>query len=185
MARARLKMTGKAHKRPQPKCNKCGETIEPGQQRWEWSFRYGGTHTRHQDCGMPRASELTQGRVGELYAAQEAIEDAVGGDRSDFDSWKSDVEQALESAAETARELGEEYREAAEPFGGAGENADRADECESWADALDTAASDVQSVEIADVENEHEDDAKESDARENAIGEVEQLAQDASGELGL
>jgi hypothetical protein len=56
MARARLKNTGKAlgkRGRPaqQPTCDKCGKPIEVGEQRYEWSFRYGGTYTRHAEQG--------------------------------------------------------------------------------------------------------------------------------------
>lgn len=209
MARARLLNTGKATKRPQPKCNKCGEVIEPGTRRWEWSFRYGGTYTRHENCGAPRPSELTQGMVGGLYAAQEAIEDAVGLPCAEdsveaFDAWKADVSQALSDAAEVARDLAGEYEAAAEPFGGEGENGERAESCNSWADALEDAASNVDSIEVdlSDVPDESEDDESEDDdseddgseesreekmseAIENARGEVESAADDGSSSLEL
>lgn len=192
MARARLKMTGKATKRAQPVCVKCGKTIEPGQMRYEWSFRYGGTYRRHQECGAPRPSELTQGRVGELYAAQEAIEDALGADRGDFDSWRDEVVAQLESAAEVATDLGGEYTEAAEHFGGEGENAERAQACETWAESLSDAASTIQDITLDEDEKDEdaepdadEDEDDGDDPRETAEGEVESAAEDAIGELEL
>lgn len=153
MARARLVNTGASRKRAQPRCSKCGETIEPGQQRYTWSFRYGSTYNRHATCGRPRQSELTQGRVGELYAQQEAIEDLTGNPPQDltveaFETFRDDVSQALEEAAGVARDLGEEYAAAAEPFGGQGENQDRADSCESWASTLEDAASEISGYEV-------------------------------------
>lgn len=204
MARARLVNTGTAHKRAQPKCDKCGETIEPGTKRYTWAFRYGGTYNRHEACGAPRPSELTQGMVGTLYAAQESVQDAMSFDGStvdEFDSWKSDVASALTDAAEAAREQGGEYESAAEHFGGEGENAERAQACESWAESLEDAANSVEDIEVdlSDVpgEDEGEDadpddstaederESKLSDAIDNARQEVDSLADDAISSLEL
>lgn len=210
MARARLVNTGRAHKRPQPTCDKCREVIEPGTQRYTWSFRYGGTYNRHEACGHPRPSELTQGAVGTLYAAQESVQDAMSFDGStvdDFDSWKSDVAQALNDAAEAAREQGGEYQTAADAFGGAGENQERYEACESWAEALETAAGEVEGIEVdlSDVPGEDEDaeadkaedadpddstddderDSRLAEAIDSARQEVDSLADDAVSSLEL
>lgn len=113
------------------RCSKCGADIEPGQDRYEWSFRYGGTYRRHVSCGMPRQSELTQSKMSGVYAATEGVEDLFG-------HWTDPEELtgALESAADEIQYVVDEYREAAEHFGGQGENAERADELERYADDL-------------------------------------------------
>lgn len=175
MARARLKNTGKAlgkRGRPaqQPTCDKCGKPIEVGEQRYEWSFRYGGTYTRHASHGAPRQSETTQGSVSQLYAAQEAVSDALDADDTDYESWRSGVESALDEAADTADEMQSEYEAAAEPFGGQGPNQERADSCESWAEKLRDASSEVANVEVEEPDEIEElaDDADEDDKTEHA-----------------
>lgn len=209
MARARLKHTGKALGRrgnppKQPTCRKCGEPIEPGEDRYEWSFRYGGTYTQHAHHGAPRLSETTQGSVSQLYAAQEAIDDALAADRADFTSWRDNVASALNDAADTADEMQQEYEAAAEPFGGAGPNQERAEACESWAEELRNAAEEVEGFEVEEVDEveeltepaSHDDrvaheeavdayDTAVQDAEEAAQGEVESAAEGASGNLEL
>lgn len=177
-------------------CDKCHQPIEPGQRRYEWKFRYGGTYRRHVACGRPRQSELTQSNLSTLYSAQEAIEDACENQPStveDFGAWRDEVEAALSNAAETARDTGAEYETAAEPFGNQGPNQDRYEACEAWADELDDAASDVQGTEpdLPEREDFTGDDADDdyeqavTDAVETAADEVSGRAQDASGTLEL
>lgn len=115
-------------------CSKCGNDILPGQERYEWSFRYGGTYRRHVTCGMPRQSELTQSKMGEVYAATEALEDLMSGEFT-----LSDLEEAVNQAADEIRQVASEYEEAAEHFGGQGENADRASDLEAYADEIEQA----------------------------------------------
>lgn len=194
MARARLKSTGKSTKRAQPRCIKCGETIEPGQNRYEWTFRYGGTRCQHATHGAPRRSETTQGNVSILYAAQESVEDVLAQDELDFDSWRSSVEGALENAADEADNLQGEYEAAAESFGGAGPNQERAEACESWSETLRDAAGEVGNVEIEEVEELGEDatddevdayDDEVEQARSDAIDNVRSFAEDALYSLEL
>lgn len=189
MARAFLRNTGTPRKGNQPhKCDKCGEPIVAGQKRWEWDFRYGGTHRRHADCGKPRDSELTQSRIADLYAAREAVEDALN-DAPDsidaFDAWRDGVAEALGAAADAATEVGDEYREAAEAFGGAGDNADRADECESWQSEMEGAQGNVEGVTIDVDEDEPADETALETLLTDAVSEVTSLAEDACGSLGL
>lgn len=142
-------------------CGRCGKTIEPGERYFTWSFRYGGAHFAC-SAHYPRASELTQSKMGQVYAALENAEDAVAL-ATDLD----DVEVAVQGAAEGVREVADEYREAAEAMGAAGaENEEKADSLEGFADELE-------SWEPAFVEDE-EGDALESakdEARER-LGEV-------------
>lgn len=111
-------------------CQKCREEVKPGDRYYQWSFRYGGTRNQHVACGRPLRSQLTQSLLSSIYAAEEEFEklpeDATWGDRA----------SAVEAIAEAAGEVMEQYRAAAENFGGAGEHAERADELEQWVDSL-------------------------------------------------
>jgi len=182
MARARVKNTGKPRAgNDYHRCDKCGQSITEGQKRYEWSFRYGGTYTRHVSCGAPRQSETTQGNISQLYAAGEDVEDAVAVDEptevDDFEGWRDGIAEALTQAAETARELGSEYEAAAEPFGGQGANQERYEACDGWADELEDAASTVSGVEVQPV------DDPDDDPLADAIQEVRDAAESPSLQL--
>jgi hypothetical protein len=182
---------------PPHTCDRCHKPIEPGQNRYEWSFRYGGTYRRHTTCGYPRSSELTQSNKADLYAAQEAVEDALQNQPQsidDYPSWAEGVAQALSDAAEVARDTGSIYEQAAEPFGNQGENQERYEACEAWADELDNAAPDVEAIEPDLPERddfEDDDDGQDEydqaviSAVEDACSEVENIATQAIGALEL
>jgi hypothetical protein len=70
--------------------------------------------------------------MASVYLALEGFEDSV----STFMT-ADDAQGSLADVSAAAYEVAEEYRSAAEYFGGAGENADRADELEGWASDLD------------------------------------------------
>lgn len=110
----------------------CGRVIAKGEEYFTWSFRYGGRQVRCLDH-PPRASDLTQSRMGEVYTAIENAQEQLAGDIESL----ADVKAAIEGVADAAREVVEGYREAAEHFGGQGQNAERADELEGWVDELD------------------------------------------------
>lgn len=129
----RLSMKTKAARGKEYRCDKCREEIVAGEQYWSWAFRYGGKHHQHVKCGRPRQSQLTQSRLGEIYAAVEEFEDCAADDYAG----RAD---AAEAVVEVTNEVVEAYREAAEAFGGAGENAERADELEGWSSDLEEAA---------------------------------------------
>ena len=137
MARAFLKT--KAPKGREYICEKCGKVIEPGTQYYSWKFNFGATHMQHAEHGPPRASQLTNSKMGEVY-------DAV----SDFDvsSCESpeDMKAALQSVADAARSVAEQYGESADnieaswPSGNPTSEACRntQQELESWADSLES-----------------------------------------------
>jgi hypothetical protein len=110
----------------------CGHVIQPGEKYFTWEFRYGGAHFRCSDH-YPKRSELTQGKMSEVYAEIEAAEDDIGQAKM-----VEQVREAVERVAESVSSVVEEYREAAESFGGQGENAERADELESWQSELES-----------------------------------------------
>jgi hypothetical protein len=106
--------------------------IEPGEPYFQYSFRYGGTHFRCKDH-RPRRSETTQSILGEVYAAIEVAEDDLPGAEH-----VSDVVALVEGVAEIVDGVVDQYRSAAEHFGGGGSNAERADELEGWKDELES-----------------------------------------------
>lgn len=113
-------------------CSTCGKEIEAGQSFLYWSFRYGGTRRIHKDHGYPRRSQLTQSAMGEVYSAVEGLEDTLAGD------WAfEDLESGVEEVKEIADQVRSQYEEAAEHFGGQGENQERAEMLEQFIDALD------------------------------------------------
>jgi len=144
-------------------CDKCREPIEPQQRYYTSSFRYGGTRTRHETCGYPRPSELTQSRLSEVYAAMETLQDNA-------DTWETeeDAQQAAQDAADVVREVVEAYTEAAEHFGGQGENQERAEQLESFADDLES----WQPPYLADYTEEGEEEPDLHAWREAAASEV-------------
>lgn len=113
-------------------CGRCGRKIEPGERYYSYAFRYGGKYFRCIDH-YPRPSELTQSKMSEVYAAQEVASDEL----PNADSVEA-INTIVENVAEIARTVAEEYEEAAEPFGGAGENAERSEELGIWADELES-----------------------------------------------
>lgn len=85
------------------------------------------------DCRF-RQSELTTSKMAEVYAAQEDAFDNI-------DTWDGvdtdELESILQDAADRARDVAQEYADAADAMGDAGaEMQERADEIEAWADAL-------------------------------------------------
>ncbi len=133
MARATLHT--KSKRGAEYRCVKCTDRINPGEKYYEWSFRYGGTRRQHASHGAPRPSQLTQSKMATVYEAIEAAEDC----QEDLGSFADAIEQIVE----VANEVASEYRDAAEQFGGAGENAERADELESWVEGLEDKASTI------------------------------------------
>lgn len=85
-----------------------------------------------------RPSDLTTGKMSEVYSAQENAQDMVEGwDGEDA----QEVTDALNECAESIRSVAQEYADAADAMGGAGEEMQsKADELESWADEIDSAA---------------------------------------------
>lgn len=134
----------KSRRGAERRCGRCGEPILPGETYFTWSFRYGGQRFnchRHR----PRQSELTQSLMGDVYAAIESAEDQLPGCEV-----ISDIAALVEEVAGAAREVADQYEQAAEPFGGQGENQDRADELGGWADDLESFQPDEPSEDDSD-----------------------------------
>lgn len=134
-------------------CGRCGKKIEPGDEYLSWSFRYGGTHFRCLDH-PPRRSELTQSKLGEVYAAQETAEDDINRIVIDEDGAMEAIKEAVQAVIDQIQETATEYMDAAEHFGGGGENAERADELESWAGELEGFEPDDDNPDTEDAKSE-------------------------------
>lgn len=109
-------------------CGRCGKKIQVGERFYWWKFRYGGKQIRCWEH-PPKPSELTQSKMSTVYAAMEDASENLG--------TLDEIKDAIQQLAESAREVVDEYREAAEHFGGQGENAERADELEGWVEELE------------------------------------------------
>jgi hypothetical protein len=150
----RVKTKTKSSRGEKYNCVLCSDKIKSGDKYHEWKFRYGGTRRQHAEHGFPKPSQLTQSKLGEVYAAQEVAEEAIAAATE-----ASDIADAIREVAQQARDTGEEYREAAEAMGGAGtENEERADTLEAFADELESEADDMEGQEWeADEEAEKEE----------------------------
>lgn len=131
----------------------CGQQILPGESYFYWEPRYGPKHVR---CyrHSPRRSEVTTSKMAEVYAAVEEAEDWAG---QNDGIEVQDYEDQMGTVMSVVEEKKGEYEEAAEQFGGAGENADRADE-------LDQFYSELESVDFDSFEEWKESNEDDADA---------------------
>lgn len=135
-SRARRKGGGKL-----PICEKCRTVINIGD---PYRYFYVGFRSNWErvrcmkaEC-TPRTSELESSKLSAAYEAQETAEDAL--DQTALDPGETtDLEEVIQTFAESLRDLGQEYRDADEQFGGGGmtDNSQRADDLEQAADELD------------------------------------------------
>ncbi len=139
----------------------CGKPIAPGDKYLSWSFRFGGTHFRC-TAHPPRPSELTQSLMANVYSAIESAQDDLPTTVE-----VADIVSLVEEVAGVTAEVAEQYRDAAEPFGGQGENAERADELESWQSELENFSPDEPDEDTTDTDA--------ADLREAARAEAEEL----------
>lgn len=132
----RVSKADKSQPKPNYKCGKCGDEITPGTEYLFWLpyFRSNAKSVRcTKPACYPRPSERESSLMAEVLIAMEAAEDTFAhAPTGDIDS----IRQALDDVGEACQSVALQYREAAEHFGGYGENAERADELEyvdmSW-----------------------------------------------------
>lgn len=139
--------------------------VKKGEKYFKWSFRYGGTH---KSKTYPRASQLTQSKYSEVYAAQENVSDVCASSECAL----QDIIDVCRDAAEQIRAVGEEYLEADEAMGGhqSGSNYERSEYCEQGASDYEELADTFDGIEFG----EDEDFATEADA----MDEMQNLAND-------
>lgn len=146
-------------------CRRCGREIKTGEKYFWFQFR---NQSKTIFCcdHYPKCSEMTNSdKLQRLYSAQEEIED-----QSSFD----DLLSTLQSASETAEEVGSEYQESADNLDGRlnyDELEEKASSCEAWASDLQELAS-----EMEDIEGENKD---------SQFGEFKERATDISESLEL
>lgn len=144
--------TVKKCRKAQGSCNRCHGTIEKGEKYYYWKFRQGGITRNCQRCGYPRASQLTRGKLADVYAAREDLEDLSG------DCTAEDAIAALQDAGERVRAVAEEYQESYDNMEQAFPNGcptmediqEKQEACEQWADALGEAASELEDYDPED-----------------------------------
>lgn len=164
------------------KCDKCGKTIEPGQEYLTWKFNRGARYLRHATCGYPRRSELSNSKMVGVWDAVDAF-DVSGATSAD------DIKSDLESVAQAAREVAQEYADSADnieaswPAGNPTSEACRAtsDELEAWADELESWEPDSESPDVDDFEGGEASDEY-AEAYDSWLQECRDSAQDKVNE---
>lgn len=126
-------------------CKQESSVIAPGEEYYEWHPRNGPPGRRHVKCGYPRRSMLSGSKLGTLWDAQDDANEQIDAWAPEIDSPDySDVKSALESVAEAARDVGQEYADGIQNMPDALQYSPTAeamqqcaDDCEAYADALD------------------------------------------------
>jgi uncharacterized phage infection (PIP) family protein YhgE len=187
----------------QGNCLRCSKPIKAGDAYYWFKNRLGRMSIRKVFCKAhpPKASDMTTSdKLSRLYAAQETLEEAIAAA-----SCTSDLVQALNEAAEQAREVGDGYRDSVsnmpenlQSSSTAQEMEEKADQCEGWADELESTASDIESDEWeaeakdeveSDSESKDEDDSEptneEGDTEAEHLEKQRGLAEDVCGNQPL
>lgn len=181
MARAHLKTKNRGGKKKTYGCCKCSEPIKPGQQYYEWSFRYGGTYRQHESHGAPLPSQLTQSKLSEAYAAIESAETDIANANT-----PSELAEALQSCIDAIGEVRDGYQESIDnmisPDGVVGQECqEKIDNLESFIEELESAHSSAEGVEWDD-SLDHSDEGSEEAGTQNE--ELEDARSDAENALG-
>jgi hypothetical protein len=117
-------------------CRRCSNEVQPGES-YKWAEpRYGGILIWCKDHS-PKRSELTSSKLGVVYDAQD-----------DFDvsecSSVDEISEALNTVAETAREVAEEYGESIEAMPEGLQEGHVAEEMREKIDALESFADELE-----------------------------------------
>lgn len=151
-------------------CKHPGEPIKKGDSYKWFSIRAyrGGRGMRkqyHADCTVPRSHTTTSNQLGTIYDAQDAADDALNA-LDQMEAVVEDFQQIAEECAAGIREAGEMYSEGSDNIeSGFGHSTyvsdelrEKADACESWADNLESL--DFEDFDSDEVRAELETDAK-------------------------
>lgn len=142
------------HARKSPgNCGKCGCVIQAGAPYVWWKFRYGGKRVR---CGQaacaPKPADLTQSEfLSTLYDIQETTfpADTI----EDLESAKDEVVSRLE-------ELRDQQEEKRSNMPDSLQESDTGNMLQERYDAIDSAISDIESVDITDLDPEDKDEGE-------------------------
>jgi len=141
--------------------------IKKGDTYYSWKFRFGGAY---KSKTMPRPSQLTQSKLSGAYAAQEALEDAIG-EASCID----DITSAIESCVSDINDVAQEYRDSKENMPEGLQEGPTGQECEEKADALEEYASELESAKD-EIEGLDARDFVDEDERKRVIAEEQDLS---------
>jgi hypothetical protein len=143
------------------RCIKCGTEIKPGDS-YKWlANRIGRSSQRKNfcaNCQVRPSDQTTSPHLQTIYAAQEAAEDALGQGGA---LTLADIAGIVRDYANGVREASESYAESAdnmeEGFGHetyqSQEIREKAEACEQFADEVDSAADDIESLDDPDAED--------------------------------
>lgn len=142
--RVKLKTKNKGIKQETYPCRKCSEPIKAGEKYYEWKHRHADPSRQHSTHGAPKQSELCTGKMSGVYAANEALEEAIAsGDHGG-------LADALTSCAESVREVAQEYEdnrsnmpESLQDGTVGSEMEEKANSLNEYADELENAAGDA------------------------------------------
>lgn len=165
----------KAARKAQGNCAVCHQPIGIGEP-YKWVHpRYRAKIIAHPNCRIPQ-SMISSSKMAAVWDAVDEFDD------SDVTT----LSNRLRDLAQTARNVGEEYQEAAdnqrEYFSDspvAEENEEKAQSLDSWADTLETVADDIEE-ELSELEK-LQQEGKE-DVAEAKEEELRTMVQDAIGE---
>lgn len=170
--------------------------IRVGDRYYTWARKNRGVFYQHVECGYPKRSQLSDRKT---VVIEDAIDDAnkAIGDwvpelahaEPTYTDGYEDVRSALESVAEVARDVGQEYQDGFENMpegfqqGGTGQAMEEvAQELDSWADELESWSPSSEDPDMPDrEEDEDEDEYRErcQQALDDWAEEVRSDAEDA------
>jgi hypothetical protein len=174
----------KKARKDQGTCGKCGKAIKAGD-AYKWAKgRFGPRMVRCDSCAFRQSDLTSSDKLSQVYAAQEAAENAMA-------EWDPDdaneAKQILETLAETIREVAEEYQQSADSIRDNFAESPTADECEekaneleSWVDECEDAASECEEFDEEGVEfDEDEVEAEEGESDEGHAERVKTAREEA------
>jgi len=132
--------TVKKAQKDQGTCPACGKEIKAGD-AYKWAKgRFTSKKIRCESCAFRQSDLTSSDKLSQVYAAQEAAEDAMA-------EWDGDGEEAksiMETLAEAIREVAQEYQESADSIHENFSESSTADECEEKANDLEQWADDCE-----------------------------------------
>jgi hypothetical protein len=147
-------------------CRTCGHEIKPGESYRYFEPRY-GPPVMYCHEHYPRRSHMTTSKLGSLYDAQDDF------DASAIDSI-DDLQGALQTIADTAREVASEYEDSISNMPEGLQEGPTAEDMREKIDALEAYADELEQFE-PDVETFDEDQAREEAREEVAIEMISEM----------
>lgn len=189
-------------------CTGCRQTVEPGQEYYEWEKRTGGPKRRHVACGPPRPTELSNRKTA---AVEEAVQDVSLSEVAyevtldelrdadgtiDLEEVASQISDLLSPVADSADEVADEYESGADNMPDSLQDSptaeamrDVAERLREWAEELRDFEPSSSEAEVPERDEDDEDQDDEAwvaaaqDAVDTLISEMVSDAEDKMGDL--